>query len=185
MKLNTVVQASCSTSGDLPILYVFQGPLQRREPMMGFVRDSKNAQESSYKQNENCLVLQHKPPVANPSLSLLVLQWEPMDLLGECGMVPEILPSFLADSTCPEDRPFSPSVFPIWSTWLQKFLSGSWPSWPDQIPSRRQAMSELILDGAAKCVDLRHFRPGRFAKSGTQAARRGRKMGTVPVGEQW
>ncbi|CAJ1379488.1 unnamed protein product [Effrenium voratum] len=52
-------------------------------------------------------------------------------------------------------------------------------------PVSGKAMSELILDGAAKCVDLRHFRPGRFAKSGTQAARRGRKMGTVPVGEQW
>lgn len=47
------------------------------------------------------------------------------------------------------------------------------------------AMSELILDGAASCVDLRHFSPGRFARSGSAAALRGRKMGSVPVGEQW
>ena len=47
------------------------------------------------------------------------------------------------------------------------------------------AMSELILDGAASCVDLRHFSPARFARSGSAAALRGRKMGTVPVGEQW
>lgn len=47
------------------------------------------------------------------------------------------------------------------------------------------AMSELILDGAASCVDLRRFSPARFAHSGSAAALRGRKMGAVPVGEQW
>jgi len=49
------------------------------------------------------------------------------------------------------------------------------------------AMSELILDGAARCVDLRRFAPGRFANALGAGSRggRGRKMGAVPVGEQW
>ncbi|CAE7942744.1 TDA3 [Symbiodinium necroappetens] len=45
------------------------------------------------------------------------------------------------------------------------------------------AMSELIIDGQSSCVDLRHFRPSRFANAGPRAPQRGRKMGTVPVGE--
>lgn len=49
------------------------------------------------------------------------------------------------------------------------------------------AMSELILDGAARSVDLSRFSPGRFASAGGPGGRggRGRKMGSVPVGEQW
>ena len=49
-------------------------------------------------------------------------------------------------------------------------------------PVSGKAMSELIVDGEASCVDLRPFNPGRFMpkKSG-----RGRKQGTRPVGEQW
>ena len=43
-------------------------------------------------------------------------------------------------------------------------------------------MSELVLDGEAKCVDLRPFNPARFAK---QKTGRGRKRGEEPVGEQW
>jgi len=48
------------------------------------------------------------------------------------------------------------------------------------------AMSELILDGYASCVNLARFKPGRFraARAGN-AGGRGRKMGDVPVGEQW
>eukprot|EP00930_Biecheleria_cincta_P050495 TRINITY_DN35667_c0_g1_i1.p1 TRINITY_DN35667_c0_g1~~TRINITY_DN35667_c0_g1_i1.p1 ORF type:complete len:446 (-),score=69.56 TRINITY_DN35667_c0_g1_i1:226-1563(-) len=48
------------------------------------------------------------------------------------------------------------------------------------------AMSELIMDGEASCVDLRHFSPGRFAGMGIDpGGGRGRKKGSVPVGEQW
>lgn len=49
------------------------------------------------------------------------------------------------------------------------------------------AMSELIIDGEASCVDLRRFSPMRFAGSPGQGGggSRGRKMGTVAVGEQW
>jgi glycine/D-amino acid oxidase-like deaminating enzyme len=49
------------------------------------------------------------------------------------------------------------------------------------------AMSELILDGAAGCVDLSAFRPGRFDRGAGAAGRggRGRRKGTVAVGEQW
>ena len=43
-------------------------------------------------------------------------------------------------------------------------------------------MSELLLDGEAQCVDLSAFNPARFmpTKSG-----RGRKKGSLAVGEQW
>merc|ERR1712008_590330 len=48
------------------------------------------------------------------------------------------------------------------------------------------AMSELILDGNASCINLARFKPGRFraARTGNSGGR-GRKMGEVPVGEQW
>lgn len=45
------------------------------------------------------------------------------------------------------------------------------------------AMSELILDGKASCVNLAPFAPGRFTQS--KVGRRGRKRGEVAVGEQW
>lgn len=49
------------------------------------------------------------------------------------------------------------------------------------------AMSELIIDGQAQCVDLKKFGTGRFSDRGTDGAAggRGRKMGAVSVGEQW
>ena len=49
-------------------------------------------------------------------------------------------------------------------------------------PVSGKAMSELILDGEASCVDLRPFAPSRFAPT---KARRGRKRGETDVGEQW
>ncbi|EKX33390.1 hypothetical protein GUITHDRAFT_158911 [Guillardia theta CCMP2712] len=48
------------------------------------------------------------------------------------------------------------------------------------------AMSELILDGKSKCVDLSPFNPGRFSKkSAASSLRRGRQQVNEPVGEQW
>ncbi len=44
------------------------------------------------------------------------------------------------------------------------------------------AMSELILEGAAKCVDLKPFSPARFQ---VRASRRSRKMVDQDVGETW
>lgn len=44
-------------------------------------------------------------------------------------------------------------------------------------------MSELILDGESKCVNLAPFNPARFAKRKTGG--RGRKRGEESVGEQW
>eukprot|EP00966_Prymnesium_polylepis_P024110 555284-Prymnesium_polylepis.2 len=49
-------------------------------------------------------------------------------------------------------------------------------------PVSGKAMSELILDGEASCVDLAAFDPARFMPTKT---RRGRKRGEVAVGEQW
>lgn len=49
-------------------------------------------------------------------------------------------------------------------------------------PVSGKAMSELIIDGEATCVDLRPFAPSRFAPT---KARRGRKRGEADVGEQW
>ena len=45
------------------------------------------------------------------------------------------------------------------------------------------AMSELLVDGAAKCVDLAAFSPARFVRRASGG--RGRKQGTASVGEQW
>ena len=55
---------------------------------------------------------------------------------------------------------------------------------PDPNPSQvsGKAMSELLLDGTAACVDLKAFDPARFAP---RASKRGRKQGQTPVGEQW
>ena len=49
-------------------------------------------------------------------------------------------------------------------------------------PVSGKAMSELLLDGKAACVDLKAFAPARFAP---RESKRGRKQGQTPVGEQW
>ena len=54
-------------------------------------------------------------------------------------------------------------------------------------PVSGKAMAELLLEGEAKCVNLAPFAPGRFGpnKGAAAAGGRGRKRGTVAVGEQW
>mmetsp|Transcript_117745 Transcript_117745/g.208299 ORF Transcript_117745/g.208299 Transcript_117745/m.208299 type:complete len:106 (+) Transcript_117745:1-318(+) len=55
-------------------------------------------------------------------------------------------------------------------------------------PASGKAMSELIVDGAASTIDLAAFSPGRFggaAAGANNGRKRGRKMGSVDVGEQW
>merc|ERR1719171_440153 len=50
-------------------------------------------------------------------------------------------------------------------------------------PVSGRAMSELIVDGKASCVDLRPFAPGRFSNDrGYASGGRGRKRGSEPVG---
>ena len=44
-------------------------------------------------------------------------------------------------------------------------------------------MAELLVDGAARCVDLSPFSPQRFMPGA--AGQRGRKQGAAAVGEQW
>jgi len=45
-------------------------------------------------------------------------------------------------------------------------------------------MSELIADGKSHVVDLTPFDPNRFMATSQQRSR-GRKMGSVELGEQW
>ena len=49
-------------------------------------------------------------------------------------------------------------------------------------PACGKAMAELILDGKCESVDLSPFDPGRFAPA---KSTRGRKKGSMNVGEQW
>ena len=51
-------------------------------------------------------------------------------------------------------------------------------------PASGLAMAELIATGESSTIDLKSFSPERFDRSG-RSARRGKKMGTVEVGEQW
>lgn len=53
-------------------------------------------------------------------------------------------------------------------------------------PVSGKAMSELIIDGESSCVSLNKFSPGRFGSAAdSRRGGRGRKMGSVSVGEQW
>lgn len=45
------------------------------------------------------------------------------------------------------------------------------------------AMAELIADGECKCLDLKPFSPARYVQRSDSL--RGRKKGSVPIGEQW
>jgi glycine/D-amino acid oxidase-like deaminating enzyme len=51
-------------------------------------------------------------------------------------------------------------------------------------PVTGKAMAELLVDGAATCVDLAPFTPERFMPRGARGGR-GRKQGAAAVGEQW
>mmetsp|Transcript_64055 Transcript_64055/g.101183 ORF Transcript_64055/g.101183 Transcript_64055/m.101183 type:complete len:90 (+) Transcript_64055:3-272(+) len=54
-------------------------------------------------------------------------------------------------------------------------------------PISGKSMSELIIDGKASVVDLNAFSPSRFGTldASGEVGKRGRKKGSVPVGEQW
>jgi len=52
-------------------------------------------------------------------------------------------------------------------------------------PVTGKCMTELILDGASKCVDLSAFDPARFTKEVSAKKGRGRQQVETPVGEQW
>ena len=51
-------------------------------------------------------------------------------------------------------------------------------------PASGLAMAELVATGVSSSINLTPFSPGRFDRSGS-SARRGKKKGTVEVGEQW
>ena len=55
-------------------------------------------------------------------------------------------------------------------------------------PISGKAMSELLIDGKSKCVDIEPFKPSRFGivtPVESMRGSRGRHMGEKPVGEQW
>eukprot|EP00804_Cyclotella_cryptica_P018067 CCRYP_017606-RA/>CCRYP_017606-RA protein AED:0.03 eAED:0.03 QI:84/1/1/1/1/1/2/396/482 len=51
-------------------------------------------------------------------------------------------------------------------------------------PACGRAMAELVLDGECACLDLNPFDPARFTTSSKRGGR-GRKKGSLSVGEQW
>jgi len=51
-------------------------------------------------------------------------------------------------------------------------------------PACGKAISELVLDGKSKCVDISAFDPSRFTPNSGRGGR-GRKRGGASVGEQW
>lgn len=51
-------------------------------------------------------------------------------------------------------------------------------------PASGLAIAELVATGASTTINLNHFSPGRFDNTGKRD-RRGKKIGTVEVGEQW
>lgn len=52
-------------------------------------------------------------------------------------------------------------------------------------PACGKAMSELVLDGVSTTIDLNAFDPMRFTKVISNKPQRGRKKGSINVGEQW
>ena len=51
-------------------------------------------------------------------------------------------------------------------------------------PACGKALSELVLDGESRSVELKSFDPTRFTASSGRGGR-GRKKGSLNVGEQW
>ena len=51
-------------------------------------------------------------------------------------------------------------------------------------PAAGKAISELVLDGHSRSVDLRPFDPARYTPKGERGGR-GRKKKGLSVGEQW
>ena len=89
-------------------------------------------------------------------------------------------------------RPCPPDALPLMGkvpTCRGAYMSAGHNCWGILwAPISGLVMSELILDGAAASVDLSTFAPGRFGPAGSAfggGGGRGRKMGSVAVGEQW
>jgi glycine/D-amino acid oxidase-like deaminating enzyme len=51
-------------------------------------------------------------------------------------------------------------------------------------PASGLAVAELMATGTSSTLNLQHFSPDRFDRAGA-ASRRGKKKGSVEVGEQW
>jgi hypothetical protein len=71
-----------------------------------------------------------------------------------------------------------------WTFYLSYVVSyASWGiAWA---PACGLAMAELILDGESRSVDLRPFDPARYTPTSLGRGGRGRKKGSMNVGEQW
>jgi glycine/D-amino acid oxidase-like deaminating enzyme len=85
-------------------------------------------------------------------------------------------------------RPCPPDALPYMGTvpgYNGAFINAGHNCWGIAwAPGCGKVMAELVLEGKCKCLDLRPFDPARFTMSGGRGGR-GRKKGSLNVGEQW
>jgi glycine/D-amino acid oxidase-like deaminating enzyme len=84
-------------------------------------------------------------------------------------------------------RPCPPDALPYMgkiSGWSGAYINAGHNCWGIAwAPACGKAIAELVLEGASRSVNLGPFDPARFAFRGRGG--RGRKKGSVNVGEQW
>ena len=83
---------------------------------------------------------------------------------------------------CPPDaKPYMGRV----QGWSGAYINAGHNCWGIAwAPACGQAMAELVLEGNCQSVDIEPFDPARFTESRERGGR-GRKKGSVNVGEQW
>jgi len=83
---------------------------------------------------------------------------------------------------CPPDA--KPYMGPV-QGWKGAYINAGHNCWGIAwAPACGKAMAELVLEGRCRSVDLKPFDPARFTASKGRGGR-GRKKGSLSVGEQW
>jgi len=86
-------------------------------------------------------------------------------------------------------RPCPPDALPYMGRipgWSGAYINAGHNCWGIAwAPACGRAMAELVLEGSSRVVDLGPFDPARFTDLGRKRGGRGRKRGSVSVGEQW
>jgi hypothetical protein len=89
--------------------------------------------------------------------------------------------------SCEGMRPCPPDALPYMGKitgWSGAYINAGHNCWGIAwAPACGKAIAELVLEGASRSVNLKPFDPARFASRARGG--RGRKKGTVNVGEQW